>query len=112
MYEYDSRKIKPGDIFLCLPKAEAYSNDALRNGAKEIINCSRFQMAELGNQFYDFPSEKLTVIGVTGTNGKSSVTTFVYQALKNLGKTPFLQGTLSSRLTTPELQHDLRQQVH
>ena len=102
MYEYDSRKIKPGNIFLCLPKAEAYCEEAKSNGAKQIINCTRKQMADIANNFYNFPSKSLKVVGVTGTNGKSSVTSFVHQALEKFGKKSYLQGTLSARLTTPE----------
>ena len=86
MYEYDSRKITTGSIFLCLPKAESFCSDALKKGAKEIIRCSREEMAGLVHKYYDYPSKKLSVIGVTGTNGKSSVTSFVHQALISLGK--------------------------
>lgn len=102
MYEYDSRKIKPGTIFLCLPKAEAYCEEAKSNGAKDIVTCTREQMASIANDFYKSPSQGLKVVGVTGTNGKSSVTSFVHQALVNLGAKSYLQGTLSARLTTPE----------
>jgi UDP-N-acetylmuramoyl-L-alanyl-D-glutamate--2,6-diaminopimelate ligase len=102
MYEYDSRKIKPGAIFLCLPKADAYCEEAMLNGANDIIKCTRAEMSELANKKYGFPSNKLKVVGVTGTNGKSSVTSFVHQGLQRLGENSYLQGTLSARLTTPE----------
>lgn len=108
MYEYDSRKIRVGNIFLCLPKAESFCSDALKNGAKDIIKCSRAEMAELVHKHYNYPSSKLNVIGVTGTNGKSSVTSFVHQALLYLGKKSMLQGTLSSNLTTPESLDTIR----
>ena len=108
MYEYDSRKITSGNIFICLPKGEGYCEGALKNGAKEIIKCSRKEMADLANSYYEFPSEKMFVVGVTGTNGKSSVTSFVHQALCELGKKSYLQGTLSSALTTPESLDSIR----
>ena len=102
MYAYDSRKVVKGDVFLCLPGGDAYKEEALKRGAREILTVSRKEMAHLANQFYEFPSNNLKVIGVTGTNGKSSVCHFVTQALNQLGEKAFIQGTLSHNLTTPE----------
>ncbi len=102
MYVYDSRTVQSGDIFLCLPGGEAYCDEALENGAKEILRVSRKEMAALAHSFFSYPSQKLVVIGVTGTNGKSSVCHFVAEALRRLGKNVFLQGTITHALTTPE----------
>ena len=102
MYNHDSRTIQPGDTYLCLPGGEAYCDTALSNGAKDIIHCSRSEMADIVNKAYDYPSQKLNVVGVTGTNGKSSVCSFVFQALQMCGRKPYIQGTLNARLTTPE----------
>jgi UDP-N-acetylmuramoyl-L-alanyl-D-glutamate--2,6-diaminopimelate ligase len=102
MYQYDSRKIKKNDIFLCLPGGEAYIQDAIERGAAEIIKATRKEMAEYVKAYYQDPSSKLCVIGVTGTNGKTSVTQWVYQALKTCGYNVYVQGTLSGNLTTPE----------
>ncbi|MBH38458.1 hypothetical protein CL658_05435 [bacterium] len=102
MYAYDSRKVKQGDIFLCLPGGQAYCDEALSNGAKDIMYVSRKEMAALANSWFSFPSKELMVIGVTGTNGKTSVCHFVTEALNEMGKNAFFQGTLSHSLTTPE----------
>ena len=102
MYSYDSRKIKEGDSFICLPGGEAYINEAKSKGAKEILKLSRTQMAELADAYYKQPSKSLKVIGITGTNGKTSVCHFLYQALRLLGKKPYIQGTLTHPLTTTE----------
>ena len=102
MYVYDSRKVKLGDTFLCLPGGEAYCDEALAKGAKEILTVTRKEMASLANSFFSYPSKHLKVIGVTGTNGKTSVCHFVAEVLKILGYHSFTQGTLTHRLTTPE----------
>ena len=102
MYVYNSQIVQPGDVFLCLPGGEKYCEEALDKGAREIRYVSRKEMADLAHDFYDFPANKLVVIGVTGTNGKTSVCHFVSEALKSLGQKPFFQGTINSQLTTPE----------
>ncbi len=102
MYIYDSRKVKFGDTFLCLPGGDPYCDEALAKGAKEILKVTRKEMARLVNSFFSYPSKHLKVIGVTGTNGKTSVCHFVAEVLKTLGYHPFTQGTLTHRLTTPE----------
>lgn len=49
------------------------------------INNLKIKQADIAARFYDFPSQKLSVIGVTGTNGKTSVTHFIAQALSHCG---------------------------
>ncbi len=107
----DSRKIKPGDIFVAL-KCEVndghkYIDKAIANGASKIV-------AEYGN--YSVPTlivddtrkyinkylkenynkyiNEMTIIGITGTNGKTTSSYLIYQALNNLGiKTAYI-GTI------------------
>jgi len=102
MYKYDSRQIQKGDIFLCLPGGDAYIDQALANGASEIRKVSRNEMADIAHDFYHNPSQHLTVIGVTGTNGKTTVTQLVNQVLNKLGFKSYVQGTITHQLTTPE----------
>lgn len=102
MYQYDSRNVQPGDVFVCLPGGDAYGEEALLRGARYVTRLSRKEVAVLADDVYGHPSRDLCVIGITGTNGKTTVTHIVSEALKRLGKKPFLSGTLSMQLTTPE----------
>lgn len=56
------------------------------------------QLAELANWFYDQPSKKLKVVGITGTNGKTSTAHYLAQMLVQLGQNPALIGTLGNGL--------------
>ncbi len=95
----DSRMIKPGYIFVCL-KGERdsgyrYASVAQSQGAAAILAdsninvdipvllCSnpRKKMAELAKEIYQKPDEKMTMIGVTGTNGKTTVTHLIRDIL-------------------------------
>jgi UDP-N-acetylmuramoyl-L-alanyl-D-glutamate--2,6-diaminopimelate ligase len=49
------------------------------------VKNSRFAAGIIASNFYDNPSQKLKLVGVTGTNGKTTVTTLLYQLFKNLG---------------------------
>jgi UDP-N-acetylmuramoyl-L-alanyl-D-glutamate--2,6-diaminopimelate ligase len=130
--EYDSRRIRPGYAFLAI-KGETtdgsrYIDAAVANGAVAVITDSeealpregiawarvgngRRAMALLTSRFYEWPSQQLTLTGVTGTNGKTT-TTFLLEAILNAAKRKtILVGTieyhiagevLSSPHTTPE----------
>ena len=116
----DSRKVLPGDLFLAVPGlkgdgrehiAEAFalgagavayepSEDLQVSAAGDQIliaidNLSE-QLSAIAGRFYGEPSRSLTVIGVTGTNGKTSVTHLLAQALDKLGHTCGLIGTLGT----------------
>ncbi len=112
--EYDSRKCTEGSLFIAI-KGEKfdghnYIESAINNGAiiivcEEIPNSvipdcifvvvesSRRALAEISNAFFDFPSKMLKVIGVTGTNGKTTTTFIIAQILKALGKRVGIIGT-------------------
>lgn len=76
-----------------------------------LVNDSREAVAMLSNNFYDFPSDSLRVIGVTGTNGKTTVTYLLKQLLEATGEKVGLIGTTGNMIgdeliptnyTTPE----------
>ncbi|MEG0968676.1 MAG: UDP-N-acetylmuramoyl-L-alanyl-D-glutamate--2,6-diaminopimelate ligase [Pseudomonas sp.] len=130
----DSRNIRPGDLFLAVPGAlvdgRDHIADALKRGAAAVAYEAQgatvlpitevplipvkgliAQLSDIAGRFYGEPSRQLDLVGVTGTNGKTSVTQLVAQALDKLGQRCGLIGTLgtgfygelqSGRLTTPD----------
>jgi len=102
MYQHDSRKIRTNDTFICLPGGEPYIAEARQKGAAQVLRCTRLEMATLLHDVYDDPSQSVAVVGVTGTNGKTSVCHYVTDALRQVGKHVQCQGTLTHSLTTPE----------
>ena len=102
MLQYDSRKVVPSDIFICTPDALPYCEEAKARGAGEILKMSRKEMGEYAHVYFGRPSEQLHVVGITGTNGKTTVSHVLGQALTKLGYSTYVLGTLNSSLTTPE----------
>jgi UDP-N-acetylmuramoyl-L-alanyl-D-glutamate--2,6-diaminopimelate ligase len=117
----DSRKVQPGDLFLAYPgdasDGRDYIADAIENGASAIIWDSekfewnadwpvenqpikhlRLQAGIISSQFYKNPSEKLWMIGVTGTNGKTSITHWLSQCFNYLQRKAAVIGTLGNGL--------------
>lgn len=108
--QMDSRLIKENDIFIALNGAHTdghrYIQSALEKGAKLIMaehpvagvdvivmDDSQNTLAALAYYFYGEPSKDMEVIGVTGTNGKTTTTTLLYKALLMQGKRCGLIGT-------------------
>ncbi|MFZ3588020.1 UDP-N-acetylmuramoyl-L-alanyl-D-glutamate--2,6-diaminopimelate ligase [Bacillus sp. DJP31] len=127
--EMDSREVKQGSLFICINgytlDGHEFVEQAISNGAIAIIselplelsvpvvvvNDSKRAMAVLADAYYKHPSHKLTLIGVTGTNGKTSTTHMIDQIIIASGKKTGLIGTLHTKIgdqtfevknTTPE----------
>ena len=130
----DSRKVRPGDLFLAVPGCQvdgrAYIADAVARGAAAVayeaegfaqvqdsaalmlpVRGLQAQLSAIAGRFYGEPSRALTMLGVTGTNGKTTVSHLLAQALDLLGERCAVIGTLgngflgrldSSSHTTPD----------
>ena len=83
---------------LCLPGGEAYADPQ----RYPVIPFNRKALAEFAATYYQEPSKSLKLIGVTGTNGKSSVVYYLRQLLEAMGEKVLSVGTLTHPLTTPE----------
>lgn len=121
---YDSRKVKPGYMFICVEGFNVDGHDfieeAIEKGAnsllvqKEVkvdkegvtvirVEDTRKAMAAVGHVFYGFPSQKLKVIGVTGTNGKTTTTYLIKSILEEAGYKVGLVGTIVNKIGDREI---------
>ena len=129
---YDSRKVQPGDLFVCITgfqtDGHCYIPMALEKGAAALLvehavedvpqnitviqtENNRQALATLSANFYDHPTQKMRVTGVTGTNGKTTITYLVRSVLERVGRKTGVIGTIENRIgdkvipterTTPE----------
>ena len=121
---YDSRKIKENSIFVCINgnnvNGHNFINKAIKNGAVAIIVEEEFQfknenialikvnntksaLASIANLFYKEPSKEINLVGVTGTNGKTTVIHYIKDILEGYGKNTGLIGTLGYELKDKEI---------
>lgn len=134
---YDSRKAAEGNVFVCIKGYETdghrYAGAAVKNGASVIVaeeqlevdapvvyvEDSRKVIAELACRFYGEPAKKLSLIGITGTNGKTTITYLVKSILEEAGKRVGIIGTnqniigdkvLLTKSTTPTTPNALELQ--
>jgi UDP-N-acetylmuramoyl-L-alanyl-D-glutamate--2,6-diaminopimelate ligase len=141
---FDSRKVQPGDLFVAIRGTGADGHDyilqALEGGAVAVVseedplpghsdktwirvNESRDSLALLASAFYGHPSRELFLVGVTGTNGKTTITTLLHSLHSRLGYRAGLLSTIRVLVgdesfpathTTPDpmqINHYLRKMV-
>lgn len=130
---FDSRKAVENSLYVAVKgtvsDGHSFINAAIEKGAKAIVcevlpenlnpeityiqvkDASK-TLGQLASNFYGNPSEKLSLIGITGTNGKTSVTTLLFDIFKNLGFNSALISTVEYRIgdeiipsthTTPDI---------
>ena len=128
---YDSRRIQAGDLFVAIrghsQNGHDYLSDAIRNGAVALaaeefresysgvskirVHDSREALAKLAARFYGNPHNEVDIIGITGTNGKTTTSYILESILSAAGARPGVIGTINSRfkgksipapITTPE----------
>lgn len=123
----DSRQVTEGSVFIAIRGTEVdghmFLEDAIHRGANVIICEESFYTDEevcvieventrsligpLAQKMIGSPAEKLKIIGITGTNGKTTTATLVYQALTELGEKVSLLGTVEKRILDKPLDSKL-----
>ena len=113
---YDSRKACEGSVFVCISgtvtDGHTYINDVVAKGAAALIvtkdveveadvtvvkvTDDRRALAYMSAAYFDYPAEKLTTIGITGTKGKTTTTFMVYDVLNRAGIKTGLIGTIET----------------
>jgi len=126
---YRSDRVRPGDAFFCVPgfahDGHEFAADAVSRGAAAlvvqrelpidvpqfIVDDTRVALAYGSSEFYDNPGESLDIVGITGTNGKTTTAYLVDSIARAAGHTTGLIGTVETRIgdtrqtslrTTPE----------
>ena len=136
---YNSRKVEKGDVFCCvvgtLADGHKYAAQAVEAGAaalvverqldldvpQVLVENTRIAMAEMAAAYYGYPADEMVMVGITGTNGKTSTSYMLKSIAERMGKKVGLIGTIRNMIgdiiidterTTPEsvdLQRILRQ---
>lgn len=117
---HDSRQVRPGSLFCCIPGSNAdghaFAAAAVDSGAvallvarplplnvPQLISTNpRRAMALLAAAFAGHPSRRLRLVGVTGTNGKTTTASLIAAVAVHAGIPTAVIGTLTGRHTTPE----------
>lgn len=128
---YDSRRVGPGTLFVAIRGHQTdgaqYVSDALSNGAVAVVSetgldigskavhvqvpCARRALAEIAKAFYGDVSREMKIVGITGTNGKTTTAYLIRDLFRNGGFQPGLIGTVAYEIgkhvlpatrTTPE----------
>ncbi len=138
---YNSKTVKKGDIFICLvgehTDGHEFAKSAVEAGAaallaehkidgvsvpQVIVSSTRHKIADIADRFYSSPSKGINLIGITGTNGKTTVTHLIQKIFEENNQKCALIGTLGYKLSSngeyrdakhttpqaPELQATLR----
>ena len=142
---FDSRQIKPNNIFIAIKGYDLdghnYIDQSINNGATVVVcetlpktinkyeivfievKCSKAALYTISSNLYGNPSSKIDLIGVTGTNGKTTITSLLYKLFNNQGIKSGLISTINieyeeftknSKNTTPDpilLNHHLNEMV-
>jgi UDP-N-acetylmuramoyl-L-alanyl-D-glutamate--2,6-diaminopimelate ligase len=126
--EFDSRRVTQGTLFCCVPgervDGHTFAAAAVRDGAaalvverlldldvpQVVVQSTRAAMGLLAAALHGQPSRSLTMVGVTGTNGKTTTTNMIAAVLRSAGRQVGLIGTLTGVHTTPEAP-DLQRQL-
>ncbi len=113
--KHDSRRVEPGDLFVAIPGVHSdgadYVADAIARGAAAVaaekplalevpvltVESAQAALYQIARRLYGDPTSSLQVIGVTGTNGKTTTTYLLEAILKAMGARPAVVGTVNFR---------------
>jgi UDP-N-acetylmuramoyl-L-alanyl-D-glutamate--2,6-diaminopimelate ligase len=122
---FDSRKVKEGDLFVAcrgtISDGHDFIETAVEKGAKVVVceelppkstslttfilvENSSVALSEIAHNFYNKPSENIHLVGVTGTNGKTTIATLLYHLFKNLGYKVGLLSTVCNYVDEKEIK--------
>lgn len=122
----DSRTVAENSLFVCIKgyktDGNQYVKSAVENGAVCIISeddmdlpeditlvivkDSRIALSQIANNFFDYPSKRFNLIGVTGTNGKTTTTYLIKSILERVGQKVGLIGTIVNKIGEEEIPAD------
>jgi UDP-N-acetylmuramoyl-L-alanyl-D-glutamate--2,6-diaminopimelate ligase len=119
--DYNSRRVQPGFVFVAMhgesSDGNRYIDTALKNGAVAVVTDSKSEkprrdvpwavipngrraLSRMSANFYGHPAEKLKVIGITGTNGKTTTSFLCESILRHCGRPSALIGTIEYHVPT------------
>ena len=118
----DSRQVQPGNLFVAIPGGSVdghrFISDAIQRGAATVVGMqeldglvvpyvrvsdTRLGLAHLAAGYYDYPAHKLVVIGVSGTDGKTTTANLLFQILKAAGVAVGMISTVNAVIGETEL---------
>ena len=124
---YKDSDVQPGDIFLAFPGAKRHGAEFVKNAQSHgavaimtdeagaqystelptlVVRDAREAGAVLASSFYRDPIRDMSSIGITGTNGKTTVTTLLHQIFTAVGRESGLIGTVETRIGAESLKSD------
>lgn len=119
MIEFDSRKVKSNSMFIALVGTQVdghnFIEKAILNGAIVIlcqelpkkldenicylkVENTHFSLGMIASAFYNFPSKQLKLIGITGTNGKTTIASLLFNLYRDFGYKSGLLSTIENRI--------------
>ena len=122
---WDSRRLNPNSLFICVKNKNVdrhiYAQAAIKSGATTLliehktsnipiginvikVENTKLAMAIIANRFYDEPSKKFNLIGITGTNGKTTVAFFITRILESIGRKVGIISTIENSIGNTTLK--------
>lgn len=123
--EFDSRKVSDSDLFIAIKgvnvDGHSFIDLSVADGAKSVIveeipekinkeicyvqvDCSSSSMSVISSNYYDNPSSKIKLVGVTGTNGKTTIVTLLHQLFSELGYPTGMLSTIENKIGTRSVE--------
>ena len=103
-HDYIATAVEKGACAVVFEDQEAAEAQITKTGKEDVVmikaESSRYALAIIAANFYDNPSEKLTLVGITGTNGKTTTVTLLYRLFTTLGYSCGLLSTIANYVGT------------